>query len=171
MAASGGGGGTGAAVEPLDISTTWQATFPCSESATQLMSDVQGNMGQFADNTSPLTFSVFPSQPLQKGGNYDIYAGPFIPGTVDMSKDLKVTVTAQTPNAWVFTTDPAHHFFNGTIAFIATNAGNGNVTFSIAADANWASIWWQIPGLSQTIKAGESTTWNNLLNNLEAHCK
>jgi len=118
---------------------------------------------------------VFPSQPLRNGQSYSIWAGAMVPSgsgaPTFVGKTLSVTVTAQTSNAWVFTTDPAHHFFNGTIAFVAADAGNGNVTFSVTADANWASNWYRIPPLAQIITGGENSTWNNLLDNVQAYCK
>jgi uncharacterized protein RhaS with RHS repeats len=42
------GGRPGAARK--DVHNTWSGTFPCNKSATQVMSAVQNDMGQFADN-------------------------------------------------------------------------------------------------------------------------
>ncbi|MGD0693328.1 MAG: RHS repeat-associated core domain-containing protein [Terriglobia bacterium] len=163
------GRGAGGGSAP-DISHTWWKTFPCTQSATQLMSSVQNNMGQFADNRSLPFAADFPSAPLQLGQQYDIFPGlTTAGGGMAPVNDLRVTVTAQTPNAWVFTTDPAHHYFNGTVAFIATDAGNANVTFSITASANYSSKFTKYI-LGWSIEPGENSTWKNLLNDLQSHC-
>ncbi|HET9180462.1 MAG TPA: RHS repeat-associated core domain-containing protein [Terriglobia bacterium] len=156
---------------PPDISKTWSRTFPCAESATQLMSDVQNDFGAFASNPLGPFIAKFPDQPLRMGNSYDIYAGLFMfndAGPVYLN-DLRVKVTAQIPNAWVFTTDPAHHVFDGTIAFIASSAGHGQVSFSITASANFTS-WLNKYILGSTIRAGEESTWTNLLDKVQTHC-
>jgi hypothetical protein len=52
--------------------------------------------------------------------------------------------------------------------FEATNAGNGNVTFSITASASYSNRFYWLIG--PALKAGENSTWNNLLNNVQQHC-
>jgi RHS repeat-associated protein len=171
---SGGGGGGGSSTSgdtQPDVSKTWQATFPCSEDATKLMSNVQSGFGQFANNPVGPLIAKFPDQPLKKGAYYNIYSGLFMfndAGPVYLN-DLNVTVTEQTPNAWVFTTDPANHFFDGTIAFRASDGGNGTVSFTITASGNFTSIFNKYI-LGSTIRAGEESTWTNLLNNLRKYC-
>jgi len=76
--------------------------------------------------------------------------------------------TSQSSNAWTFTTDPSQHYLNGTISFSSTDAGNGNVTFSITANANYSNLFWAAFG--PVIKAGENSTWSNMLGNVQGYC-
>jgi hypothetical protein len=82
---------------------------------------------------------------------------------------LPVTVTSQSASGWTFTADPTVHYLNGTVSFASSDAGNGNVTFSVTATGNFSSPFWSV--LGPVIKAGENSTWNNLLNNLQNSCK
>ncbi|HEV2381973.1 MAG TPA: hypothetical protein VG206_19555 [Terriglobia bacterium] len=99
-----------------------------------------------------------------------IRAGFPIPGGggVQPVNNLLVKVTSQTANSWMFTTDPRHHFFDGTIAFMASDAGNGNVNFVVTANANFSGLFSRVFG--RIIKWGENSTWNNLLNNVQDYC-
>jgi hypothetical protein len=81
---------------------------------------------------------------------------------------LVVSVTSQSSNAWTFTTDPSQHYLNGTVSFSSTDAGNGNVTFSITANANYSNVFSAALGL--VIKAGENSTWNNMLSSVQGYC-
>ena len=158
--ASGGGS--------LDISETWQSTFACSETATQLMSSFQSNMNQFAGNSGFPFASQFP-RAINLGDTLTINVGlHLLPSNFAAMKGLEVSVTSVTPNSFMFQTNPQQHFFNGTIAFMASDAGNGNVNFDITANANLASKW-EIP-IAPLIELEEGSTWNNLLNNLRNHC-
>jgi hypothetical protein len=73
------------------------------------------------------------------------------------------------PNGWTFTTDPSQHYFDGTVSFSAADVGNGNVTFSVTANANYASFLSSF--LGGLIKLGENSTWNNLLNSTQSFCQ
>jgi len=68
-----------------------------------------------------------------------------------------------------FPPNPQQHFFNGAIAFMAGDAGTGNVNFSITANANYSNLFYKVIG--NFLKAGENWTWNNLLSNLQRHCQ
>jgi hypothetical protein len=167
----GGHGGGGNSGGP-DVNKTWSKTFGCKANAQQLMSSVQNNMAQFADNRNTIFAANFPSQPIQLGGQYVIQPG-LNPHTSDgyvlPTGTLVVTVTSQSANGWTFTTDPSRHYFDGTVSFSATNVGNGNVTFSVTAKANYANRFAAVFG--KIIQAGENSTWNNLLNNVQNVCK
>jgi len=123
-----------------DVNKTWSKTIPCNKSAQGVMSAVQNDMGQFADNRGTIFSANFPDQPITMGGQYVIqpglnsYNGGQFPGT-----NLVVTVTAESANGWTFTTDPSQHFLNGTVSFSSVDAGSGNVTFSITAQGNWSN--------------------------------
>jgi hypothetical protein len=128
------------------------------------MSSVQNDMGQFADNRGILFSANFPEQPITMGGQYVIQpglnthdGGQFPTGV------LAVTVTSQSANGWTFTTNPSQHYFDGTVSFSSTDAGNGNVTLSVTAQANFVNqiVKYTIGPL---IEAGENSTWNNMLN-------
>jgi hypothetical protein len=66
--------------------------------------------------------------------------------------------------------NPAQHYFNGTVSFSATDAGGGNVTFSVTANANWVSPFTHYT-IGPAIMAGENSTWNNMLSNVQRYCK
>ncbi|MFB3922568.1 MAG: RHS repeat domain-containing protein [Terriglobia bacterium] len=165
-----GGAGGGRGAEPLDVSKTWQDTFPCSESATDLMSDFKSNMARFADNSGPFFAAQFPTAPIVQGQSYLVIPGvstrrgDFLPTGV-----LEVKVTSQTANSWTFTTNPQQHYINGTVTFMASDAGNGNVNFVVTANGNFTSFFNKYV-LGSTIRAGEDSTWNNLLNNVKGRC-
>jgi RHS repeat-associated protein len=161
---------------------TWSQTFNCNMSATQVMSAVQNDMGQFADHLQPGDFSpsIFPDQPITMGGQYSIQVGvglsianmytPEVFTGMLPAKNLAVTVTSESANSWTFTTDPSHHYFDGTVSFSFTDAGNGNITFSITADANWANPITHYT-IGPLIWAGENGTWSNVLHNVQSFCQ
>ena len=84
--------------------------------------------------------------------------------------NLGVMVTSESANGWTFTTIPSQHFFNGTVSFSSTDAGNGNVTFSVAVNANWVRPFTHYT-IGPVILAGESSTWNNMLSNVQGYCQ
>jgi len=135
------------------------------------MSAVQNDMGQFADNRGTLFSANFPNQPITPGGEYVIQPGlnTHDGGQFPMA-NLVVTTTSESANGWTFTTDPAHHFFNGTVSFSSTEAGDGNITFSVNVDANWVSQTLRYT-FGPIILAGESSTWNNMMSNILAYCQ
>jgi hypothetical protein len=61
-----------------------------------------------------------------------------------------------------------HHFFNGTVAFSAA-ADNGNVNFMITVNANFVNKFTQY-AFGGIIRAGEDSTWSNLLTNVQNYC-
>jgi hypothetical protein len=135
------------------------------------MSAVENNMGQFADNRGYIFAANFPNKPLAIGGQYSIQPGlnPHSrDGSIFPTGTLVVAVTSQSANGWTFTTDPSQHYVNGTVSFSSTNAGNGNITFSITATANYSNLFWAAFG--PVIKAGENSTWSNLLGNVQGYC-
>jgi hypothetical protein len=161
------------------INKTWSKTFPCNQSATQVMSAVQNDMGQFADNNGFFAANL-PDQPLTIGGQYSIQ-----PGITMMSNDalsnpvtfgmlpvanLVVNVTSESANGWTFTTVPSQHFFDGTVSFSSTDAGSGNITFSVRVNANWVSPFTHYT-IGPVIMAGENSTWNNMVSNVQAYCQ
>jgi RHS repeat-associated protein len=156
---------------PSHINNTWSKTFPCGKSAQKVMSAVQGDMGNFADNSGTVFSANFPDQPITMGGQYSIQPGlnNYNGGQFSMS-NLVVNVTSESANAWTFTTDPSQHYFDGTVSFSSTDAGNGNVTFSITANANWASGFTQYTA-GPVILAGENSTWNHMLSRVQAYCQ
>jgi RHS repeat-associated protein len=162
-----------------DVNNTWSSTLPCNKSASQVMSAVQNDMGQFADNAGTIFAAKFPDSPITAGGQYLIQPGfnggngNVIPGPgnwfIASPGYLAVTATSVSPNGWTFTTDPSQHYIDGTVSFSAANAGNGNITFSITAQGNWSSNFWAV--LGPVIKAGENSTWNNMLNSVQGYCQ
>jgi RHS repeat-associated protein len=178
-----GGGGHGnpcvyVLKKPCDITKAWNKTFPCNQNASQVMSAVQNDMGQFADNQSPFFGAIFPDEPISLGGQYSIQAGVMnntanmigstAGGLIPIS-NLTVTTTAESPTSWTFTTDPSQHYFDGTVTFSADDVGGGNVAFSIDAEANYSNAFYAFFG--SVIGLGEDSTWNNMLNNVQSYCQ
>jgi RHS repeat-associated protein len=153
------------------INKPFKRTFPCNKSAQQVMGAVQNDMGQFADNRGTVFSANFPVQPITMGGRYLIQPGlnSHDGGQLPMA-NLVVTVTSQSANGWTFTTDPSQHFFDGTVSFSSTDAGSGNITFSILVNANWVSPFTQYT-IGPVILAGENSTWNNMLGNVQGYCQ
>jgi len=146
-------------------------TFPCNGNAQQLMSVMQNNMNLFAGNRSTFFAADFPVQPIQIGAAYHIVPGINAGNGYEFpTAILAVTVTAQTPNSWTFTTDPSQHYFNGTVTFATSNAGAGNVSLSVTANANFVSPVTKYT-IGPLIKAGENSTWNNMLKAAQAYCE
>jgi hypothetical protein len=119
------------------------------------------------------------SQPIAMGGQYSIQPGVMnhtanmfgsTSGGMFPAANLVVTVTSQSANGWTFTTDPSQHFFDGTVSFSSTDAGNGNVTFSVGVNANWVSGFTHYT-IGPLILTGESSTWNNMLSNVQGYCQ
>ncbi len=165
--------GGGSSTQPKhDINKTWSKTFACNGNAQQLMARVQNDMGEFADNRGTLFATAFPRQPLRLGSNYAIMPGlnTHSGGNEFPTAILAVTVTSQSTTGWTFTTNPAQHFFDGTVSFSANNAGNGNVTFSINAQANYSSELTKYT-LGPLIEAGENSNWNNMLAAVQGYCQ
>ncbi len=89
------------------INKTWSQTFPCNKSAQGVMSAVQNDMGQFADNSGPFFGANFPNQPITMGGQYSIQPG-VMNNTANMFgstsggmlpvANLVVTVTSESAN-------------------------------------------------------------------------
>ena len=138
-----------------------------------------GHPPQFADNNGFFAAN-FPDQPLTIGGQYSIQ-----PGITMMSNDalsnpvtfgmlpvanLVVNVTSESANGWTFTTVPSQHFFDGTVSFSSTDAGSGNITFSVGVNANWVSPFTHYT-IGPVIMAGENSTWNNMVSNVQAYCQ
>jgi len=165
---NGGGAGPG-----LDISKSWQRTVPCTQGAQSLISDLTSDFASFANNPGPGPSAQFLTNgPIQQGGTVLIAAGASLTSNPNNSVPanlLAVTVSTVTPNSWTFVTNPAQHYFNGTITFMASDVPGGQVNFVVTANANYANTASWL--LGPLIKAGENSTWNNLLSNIQAHCK
>ena len=59
---------------------------------------------------------------------------------------------------------------NYLTAYLATDAGNGNITFSVTANANFVNQILKYT-LGPLIKAGENSTWDNMLSNVQGFCQ
>jgi hypothetical protein len=109
---------------PEDINATWSKTFPCNKNAQQVMSAVENDMCQFADNRGYVFAANFPNQLLSVGSQYAIqpgsnsHSGGGAQGGILPTGTLAVTVTS-------------------------------------------SNLFWAALGL--LIKAGENSTWNNMI--------
>jgi hypothetical protein len=97
-----------------------------------------------------------------------MYSSTATSGTLPVG-NLVVTVTSQSATGWTFTTDPSRHYFDGTVSFSAYDAGSGNISFSITANADWVSPVTRYT-VGVMILAGEDSTWNNMLNKVQGYC-
>lgn len=161
-------GGTPPPPEELDVSKTWQATFPCSMPATGLMSTVQSDFSRFASYRGYPHSAEFSSGPITPGGTLVITPTYRPTLSLAVSTSLEVTVTSQTANSWAFTTVPGRHAMSGTVTFMAADVGQGNVNFAITVNANFASLGNRLIG--HFIRGGENSVWSNLLKNVQNSC-
>jgi hypothetical protein len=98
-------------------------------------------------------------------GLNDYYEGGEFPTGI-----LAVTATSVSASSYTFTTDPSRHYLNGTISFSTVNAGNGNITFPITANANFVNPVTKL-FMAKIIKAAENSIWTNMLSNVQSYCR
>jgi hypothetical protein len=63
-----------------------------------------------------------------------------------------------------------HPFDNGSVSFSASDAGNGNINFSVDVDAQFANSTPQFIFDNLGGSAMEASIWHNLINNVQAGC-
>jgi RHS repeat-associated protein len=147
-------------------------TFPCSSNAAQVMSALENNFASFGDNsggTGLSTFSIFTPGPVSPGEKLTINVGLQASGHTYAYNDVSVVVQSATSSSLVFQSTPNHVLYPASVAFSASNAGNGAITFTTSVNA-------RTNGVSGSFKflfggrAGETSTWNNLLNQVSKFC-
>jgi hypothetical protein len=126
---------------------------------------LESNFSGFANQTSGNTFSVFTPGPVSVGQQVDISAGLQLFGQAVAYNDLSVTVQSASSSSLVFQSTSSHVLYPATVSFSATDLGNGQISFTTSVNAT-------TNGLLGTMEffpfgmAGETATWNNLLNNV-----
>jgi hypothetical protein len=133
------------------------------------MRALENNFAFFANNNGDHTFAIFTPGPLSPGDTVQIAVGLKLLGQVVASTVVSVTVKSVTDSHLVFSSDPGHVLYPATVTFSAQDAGNGQVTFTTAVDAQTNGELGTIEFLTGG-KAGETNTWNHLLEAINKLC-
>jgi hypothetical protein len=146
-------------------------TFPCTQSATGLISTLESRFSDFANYVGS-TYAVFPPGPVSLGETLNINAGLNFGGTAETTHNWQVVVSATAPNFFTFATVAGQHAFAGgsTVTFSAYDAGNGNVQFSVNVNARYANLAYWVGGKLLGGEHFEANTWNNLVSNVASFC-
>jgi len=168
-----GNSGSAAANNGFHVQRTFQRTFQCSSSASGVMNALESNFASFANNPASgnfSTFSIFTPGPASPGGQIGIDVGVQVGGHTIGYSDVSVTVQSATSSQLVFQSDPGHVLYPATVSFSASDAGNGSITFTTSVNATTNGLWGTAQFYLLGGRAGETSTWNNLLNNVAGFC-
>ncbi|HLZ93467.1 MAG TPA: hypothetical protein VKQ28_17305, partial [Candidatus Acidoferrum sp.] len=159
------------------VNKAYVKTFPCSTNAVGLMSNVENNFASFANYqpSSGDAFTIFSPGPVSRGGRLLIDAqlpqGNFegvtgIPFSALSGTTSAVQVANVMPTTFSFQTVQGQHpFYPGTVTFAATDAGNGQITFSVNVSSDFANLFYRaafdLVGASITASAlsSDTTPW------------
>ncbi len=162
------------------VNKDFNRSIPCSQSAQQVMNQVETNFASFGNFGTPdhdfESVQFFPPQgQLAVGQSIPItvnvgYSG-YDPSGIALSYTLNtsVNVTGVTDNSLTFATTPGHQLYPASITFSATNAANGAVNFDIAISGT-IPTWWQGALWTFGGSAFEDAQWNNFLNKVTDLC-
>ncbi len=168
-----GNSSSAAANNGFHVQRTFQRTFQCSSSASGVMNALESNFASFANNPASgnfSTFSIFTPGPASPGGQIGIDVGVQVGGHTIGYSDVSVTVQSATSSQLVFQSDPGHVLYPATVSFSASDAGNGSITFTTSVNATTNGLWGTAQFYLLGGRAGETSTWNNLLNNVAGFC-
>lgn len=157
----------------IPVHRTFQRTFQCSSSASGLMNALESNFASFANNPASgdlSTFSIFTPGPVSPGGQIGINVGVQAGGHTIGYSDVSVTVQSATSSQLVFQSDPGHVLYPATVSFSASDAGNGSIMFTTSVNATTNGLWGTAQFYLLGGRAGETSTWNNLLSNVASFC-
>jgi hypothetical protein len=157
-------------------------TFNCVTNAAGVISSLQGNFSQYANYTGPFNTVVGPASASVQFGNTPVAPGNqisisekavvFVGGAAPVPQppvNVSVTVVSSSTTGFTFSTDPGHVLYPATISFAATNPENGQVTFSININGQFANktdeALYYFGGSSL-----ENSIWSNLIANVKALC-
>jgi hypothetical protein len=116
------------------------------------------------------TFAIFTPGSVSPGQQVDINVGVQAFGRTCGYSDVSVNVQSMTSNQLVFTSNAGHVLYPATVSFSASNAGNGSITFTTNVNGATNGLFGTLKFYPGGGRAGETSTWNNLLNNVGKFC-
>jgi len=166
---------------PKPVKKHYEKTFSCNKNAKDALADLRDNYTTLAGGKN-LSVNFFQSETVTYTGtvavgnvlniniNIQSLGGGFPPSGSGFNTSFSVTVQSISDNSFTFQTNPGHPLDPGTITFAMSDAGDGQIDFSIDVDANADGL---INGaiFLATGSAGEDAAWNNLLENVKKKCK
>jgi RHS repeat-associated protein len=170
---SGGTPGGGNSSFSVSVNRNFSRTFKCTSTASGVMNALENNFASFANNQAQgalSTFAVFTPGSLSPGHQLDINVGVQAFGHTFGYSDVSVTVQSMTSNQLVFQSDPGHVLYPARVSFSASNAGNGSITFTTNVSGATNGLLGTLKFYPGGGRAGETSTWNNLLNNVAKFC-
>jgi hypothetical protein len=176
----GGGGGGGAGVNK-----SWGGPIPCTKSAAQVASYLQQNFATLASTavtTGPVVNIVSFSTPngIAPGSQINASVVTMIPtplagfpGSITTFQvpgaSAQLTVQSTSAAGFVAKPDSSVSPLNGTLSFNVAAAGNGQVNFTIQANATYSNTTAEVLGyLGKTLENG---IWNNLVSQIAKYCQ
>ena len=168
----GDGGGPGGGTHKRDVVKEFSGTFQCNVNASEAIKALEKNFSSFGNYSSAEGYVVFspgavvPGQTIRIDSTLNVPAVP----RAFTSDTSAVTVGSVTQNSFTFETVQGHPFYPGTITFRASDAGKGQITFSVDVNSNFANMLSRV-GFSLGGQAFEKNIWTNLINNVKALCE
>src|SRR5205823_14722774 len=96
-----------------------------------------GHFGPFGLPAST-TVVVFGDGPVTKGATIAIHNRNMAIYSIPQTNNISVTVSSVSPTSFTFTTDPGHVLYPASITFSAADAGNGQISFTIKVNGDFA---------------------------------
>jgi hypothetical protein len=137
------------------------------------MNALESNFASFANNPAQgalSTFAVFTPGSVSPGRQLAINVGVQAFGHTFGYSDVSVTVQSMTANQLIFQSDPGHVLYPAKVSFSTSDAGNGSITFTTNVSGATNGIWGTLKFYPGGGRAGETSSWNNLLNNVGKFC-
>jgi hypothetical protein len=140
----------------------------------QVIQALEGNFASFANYSSPdgKSYTVFTPGSLSQGETLRIDRTlnlPLFPRSWTSGTD-QVNVTGLTQTGFTFQAVAGEHPLNpGQVSFSASDAGSGQINFTISLQGNFAHSWDWL-GYKMGGGSYENNVWANLVNNIKALC-
>jgi RHS repeat-associated protein len=162
-----------------DVSKSYSETINCNETSAQLLTKLESNFGSFANYSGTFGPGGAPAAAAQIQFSGNVSLGStinitdvntiFLPFLPTQTQTVAVTVSAISSSGFTFTTLPGHVLFPATISFSATTGANGQLTFAVNVNGNFANstsqALYNVGGSNL-----ENKIWNNLLANVQTDC-
>jgi RHS repeat-associated protein len=158
-----------------DIIKNFQQIMACSSTASQVMSVVQNHFDTFANFSTKSgpgglpASSFFYPPPGQLTARASMPITAFFGSSV-VNKNISVNVGSTTPNTMTFQTVPGHLLYPAQITFSSSDAGNGNIDFSIEVGGNYANLGANILFNIFGGSGFEDNQWNHVLLQVASMC-
>jgi hypothetical protein len=169
--------------DPPDVNKTYPLNnTSCSKSPSQIISDMKGNFGSFANFNGTFAANGFPwaatgtvtfSGTVALGATISIHNVNVDTLTHGFFKtvtfDVAVEVTQVSSNSFTFTTLPGHVLYPATINFAATSSGTGLLSFAININGTFANREAE-KGYKAAGRFLEDDIWNHVLTRVQNDC-